>query len=64
MISFNNSTAANHQHSSFLPTLRGQLNLSVGNNVLPSVIVKCFGAFGSHSLVLLEAAVGSVGCMD
>lgn len=22
------------------------------------------GVFGSHSLVLLEAAVGSVGCMD
>lgn len=36
----------------------------MGNNVLPSVIVKYFGVFGSHSLVLLEAAVGSVGCMD
>lgn len=31
--------------------------------MLPSVIVKCFGVCGSHSLVLLEAAVGSVGCM-
>lgn len=32
--------------------------------MLPSVIVKCFGVFGSYSLVLLEAAVGSAGCMD
>lgn len=42
----------------------GELSISVGNNVLPSVIVKCFGVFGSHSLVLLEAAVGTVGCVD
>lgn len=37
-----------------------QWSVSVGSSVLPSVIVKC----GSHSLVLLEAAGGSVGCMN
>lgn len=36
----------------------------MGNNVLPSVMVKCLGVFGSHSLVLLEAAVGTAGCVD
>lgn len=43
---------------------RGEVKISVGNNVLPSVMVKCLGVFGSHSLVLLEAAVGTAGCVD
>lgn len=64
MIRWDRSAAANHQHSSVLLRLKGERSIPVGNNVLPSVIVKRSGVFGSHSLVPLEAAVGSVGCAD
>lgn len=50
--------------STFLPFPLFKKGVSVGNYVLPPVIVKCFGVFGNRSLVLLETAVGSAGCMD
>lgn len=40
------------------------LNMSLGSNVLPTLRVKCFGVFGSHCLVMHEAAVSSVAFMN
>lgn len=62
VIWWNHSRAARQHRSSFC-SLKGDFSISLGSNMLLSVKVKCFGVCGSHSLVLQEAAVRSMGCL-